>query len=275
MKVTYLGVAASPANELLADQLRLGKGTGLVVDFVEEDSPAAKAGIKPHDVLLKLNDQILVNPPQLAVLVRLQKPGDKVTLTLVREAKEQKVTAELTETERMVGGGLDDFFVRPVQPGTWLKMPDPWMTEPERRAAEDARAEAARRHLEEARRLGAIAPPGAAHVSVSAAMSDGEHNLTLTITDGEKHLVAKDKDGKVVFEGPVRTDEQRAKMPPQIRKKLEKMEATTRFEVHTRFEGPDQVDEHLRGPIDEMRKHMERLNPAPAPIEPHRPEVAL
>lgn len=239
VKVAYLGVATSPAGDLLADQLKLGKGTGLTVDFVEEGSPAAKAGIRPHDILVKLNDQILINPPQLAVLVRLQKPGDKVTLTLIREAKEQKMTAELIEKERVIGGEeTGDAWIHfaPV-PGTALNLEsllESQQHEAQRlteRAKQEAEAARAKALAEYARRMGEMAAPGSASASASVSMSDGQHTLTLTIADGKKHFVAKDKDGKVLFDGPITTDEERAKVPPEIRKKLEKMEATTQINI--------------------------------------------
>ena len=279
-KVAYLGVATSPANELLADQLKLGKGTGLVIDFVEPDSPAAKAGIRPHDVLVKLGDQILVNPPQLQVLVRLQKPGDKVTLTLVREAKEQKVTAELIEKEQVIGGEQPmPFWIQNVQP---LRVPLNIQVEPqppqqkgmtEHRA--EIRREEAKRLAEQAKRFGEMAPPGSAHASVSASMADGEHTLTLTITDGRKVLVAKGKDGTVLFEGPVQTDEERAKVPPEILKKLEKMEATTHFEIHMKTEGPHQFQEQMRRHSEELPKQLERKAPNRPPAGPQGPPVAM
>jgi membrane-associated protease RseP (regulator of RpoE activity) len=279
-KVAYLGVATSPANELLADQLKLGKGTGLVIDFVEEGSPAAKAGIRPHDVLVRLGDQILVNPPQLQVLVRLQKPGDKVTLTLVREAKEQKVTAELIEKEQVIGGEQPmPFWIQNVQP---LRVPLNIQVEPqppeqkgmtEHRA--EIRREEAKRLAEQAKRFGEMAPPGTAHASVSASMADGEHTLTLTITDGKKVLVAKDKDGAVLFEGPVQTDEERAKVPPEVLKKLEKMEATTHFEIHMKTEGPHQQQEQIRRQGEELLKQLERKAPNHPPAGPQAPPMAM
>ena len=47
---------------------------GLVVEFVADKSPATEAGLKPEDVLEKLNDQLLVNSEQLAVLVIFERP---------------------------------------------------------------------------------------------------------------------------------------------------------------------------------------------------------
>ena len=53
-------------------------GVGLLVNHVVPGSPAKLAGIEKHDVLHRLDDQYLINPPQLAVLIRTREPGDTV-----------------------------------------------------------------------------------------------------------------------------------------------------------------------------------------------------
>jgi hypothetical protein len=49
--------------------------------------------------------------------------------------------------------------------------------------------------------------------------------MTLSVRDGHKHLTAVDRDGNVVFNGPVDTDEQRQAMPEGLRTKLERLES--------------------------------------------------
>src|SRR5262245_32192836 len=56
--VTYLGVDTSQVPTVVSDQLGLAKGFGLVVDYVEPNSPAATAGVQQNDILKMLNDQI-------------------------------------------------------------------------------------------------------------------------------------------------------------------------------------------------------------------------
>src|SRR5581483_12087828 len=73
--VAFIGVETSPVTPALTAQLALPEGTGLVVEQVVPDSPAA-ASIKPNDILLKLDDQWLIDPWQFAVLVRQHKAGD-------------------------------------------------------------------------------------------------------------------------------------------------------------------------------------------------------
>ena len=100
-RAAYLGIATAPATPVLRKHLKLPEGVGLVVDFVEPGSPAAVAGIQPHDVAHRLNDQILVNPQQLAVLVRTFEPGTAVTLRVFRGGK--PIDGRVTLGEREVG----------------------------------------------------------------------------------------------------------------------------------------------------------------------------
>lgn len=92
---TYLGISTSPPPTALAQQLKLPAERCLMIDSVEADSPAAAADLKAFDVLEKLDDQLIVNSDQLTVLVRMRKPGDDVTLTLVREGKRLKAPVKL------------------------------------------------------------------------------------------------------------------------------------------------------------------------------------
>ncbi|MEZ0389113.1 MAG: PDZ domain-containing protein, partial [Verrucomicrobium sp.] len=76
-------------------QLPLPAGTGLLVRSVVPDSPAAKAGLQKNDVLVRLDDQILVNSSQLRTLVSTRKDGDAVKLALLRQGKEVVSEAKL------------------------------------------------------------------------------------------------------------------------------------------------------------------------------------
>src|SRR6266581_8510092 len=88
--MTFLGVETSQVPSVVSEQLGLPKGFGLVVDYVVPDSPSAAAGIQQNDILKMLNDQILLEPSQLAKLVRSYSEGTTVTLTILRKGKEEK-----------------------------------------------------------------------------------------------------------------------------------------------------------------------------------------
>ncbi|HNQ87448.1 MAG TPA: PDZ domain-containing protein [Verrucomicrobiota bacterium] len=98
-KVAHLGIAVGPLDDTLREQLKLGRGMGLRVERVLDDSPAGKAGVKIHDVLQKLEDQILFNAAQLTALVRSHEPGDKVALGLIRQGEPCTLEVTLGETE--------------------------------------------------------------------------------------------------------------------------------------------------------------------------------
>jgi hypothetical protein len=84
-KTAYLGIGVESPGEALRSQLSLPDGAGLVVNYVAQDGPS-KNNVQVHDVLQKFDDQILVNAEQLVTLVHMHKPGDSVTLTLLRKA---------------------------------------------------------------------------------------------------------------------------------------------------------------------------------------------
>ena len=80
------GIVAGPADASLRAQLKLPRQQGLVVSQVTPKSPAAEAGIRPHDVLLKINDKRLENWSGLQT--ELRQAGNKsVQIELVREGE--------------------------------------------------------------------------------------------------------------------------------------------------------------------------------------------
>ena len=74
---------------------------GVEVQDVTEGSAAEKAGIKEEDIITKIDDKSIANPDELSAAIKAHKPGEKVTVTYLRDKKEQKVTAELTKWKGM------------------------------------------------------------------------------------------------------------------------------------------------------------------------------
>ena len=103
--MTFLGVALDESAGESAAKLPIEAGVGLRVTSVTKDSPAAKAGVQENDILVRLDDQILVTPQQLIVLVRNRKPGDTVRLTYFREDGKYEAEAILGETDARELGG--------------------------------------------------------------------------------------------------------------------------------------------------------------------------
>ena len=68
---------------------------GAEVQSVTEGSAAEKAGLKKGDIIKTVGDAKIETPNDLSEVIRDHKPGDKVSITFLRDKKEQKVTAEL------------------------------------------------------------------------------------------------------------------------------------------------------------------------------------
>ena len=101
---TLFGVSSDELSEELAAQLPVARGTGVIIRHVVENSPAAKAGVQKHDILLKLDEQIITDGRQLQKLVRAKKAGDVVEITFLRKGQEQKLKATLEESMQPDGG---------------------------------------------------------------------------------------------------------------------------------------------------------------------------
>jgi membrane-associated protease RseP (regulator of RpoE activity) len=103
---TWLGVVLNELSPAVASQLPVDPGTGLIVEHVTPDSPAAKAGLQKHDVLVRLGDQVLIAAKQFQTLVANRKPGDTVEIAFLRKGQRQTTTA--TIATHQPGDGLGD-----------------------------------------------------------------------------------------------------------------------------------------------------------------------
>ena len=72
-----------------------GTEPGVLVGEVQEGLPAAKAGLKSGDRMIKWNDKDLTDVESWMPLLAEHKPGDKVSIIYVRDGKEVTAIAEL------------------------------------------------------------------------------------------------------------------------------------------------------------------------------------
>lgn len=74
-----------------------GAKQGALIAEVRSGSPAAKAGLKKGDRIVAIDGYEVKRMTELAAAIRKHKPGDKVTLTIVRQGKESKIPVTLGE----------------------------------------------------------------------------------------------------------------------------------------------------------------------------------
>lgn len=68
---------------------------GAKVTEVTDNSGAEKAGLKKDDIITKINDDKVSSPEDLTKAIGKYKPEEKVTVSIRRDGKEQKLTATL------------------------------------------------------------------------------------------------------------------------------------------------------------------------------------
>ncbi|MCE5269096.1 MAG: PDZ domain-containing protein [Planctomycetaceae bacterium] len=109
----WLGIECLPAPRPLRAQLNLSEKQGLLVIAVVPESPAAKAGVKEHDVLVRVGDKPLGDVRDLVQAVEAAKET-KLKIELIRGGKPQ--TVEATPRKRTEVSGQT---VPPPEAGDW------------------------------------------------------------------------------------------------------------------------------------------------------------
>jgi serine protease Do len=82
-----LGVEIGDVTPVIAKQFGLPSTEGVIVDSVQPNSPAAKAGIKQGDIILKFNGQPVSSMENLVLQVTQVQPGTKVSVEIFRNGK--------------------------------------------------------------------------------------------------------------------------------------------------------------------------------------------
>lgn len=111
----FLGVGFSPVNEAVMEMLKLPDQGGAVVTGVTPNSAAAKAGLKRYDVITAVNGKKLTDAAQFPVAIAQQRPKSKITLTIIRDAKQKTIEAVLDENPmRLASISRDDESIKPA-----------------------------------------------------------------------------------------------------------------------------------------------------------------
>ena len=106
-----LGIAGTEVSKFIDDQKDKGKsvdlGTmeGIYVDEVSADGSAAEAGLEKGDVITAVDSKPVVKMGELQTIINSHRPGDKVTITILRNKKKESKTVTLRNkqgtTERL------------------------------------------------------------------------------------------------------------------------------------------------------------------------------
>ncbi|MGR3303239.1 MAG: trypsin-like peptidase domain-containing protein [Candidatus Scalindua sp.] len=106
----WLGVTAQPITAQLKEALGLKSNLGGLVSNIEPNSPAANAGIKSGDVIIKYNGEEIKNLLHLRSLVARTDINEEVKMTVIRDDKELTLNTTILESPKTSDGSKKDLF---------------------------------------------------------------------------------------------------------------------------------------------------------------------
>ncbi len=195
-----LGLTLSRASAVLRQQLAVKRGAGLVVEAVAPGSLAARAGFAQHDVLVKLDDQLLLLPEQLDALLAAAEKDVRLDCTVLRAGCE--VVIPLAQGGVVTAGPVHGS----VGPGL----------RPTASSLALVQQPVVRTKAVDADRLLRLADE-------TLVRQDADYQIRLTSGE-ETTLVVSDPQGRVVFNDSIDTPERRSRMPPVIQARVAEME---------------------------------------------------
>ncbi len=90
-RALYVGADVNPVRTQLADYFGVKSGTGLLVESVDDPSPASRAGLKAGDVVVKVESQQMTSKNDWLKAIRNHR-GQPVQVTVMRNKQEQILT---------------------------------------------------------------------------------------------------------------------------------------------------------------------------------------
>jgi serine protease Do len=94
-----IGVQIDQVSKEVAESIGLGVAKGALVRGVEPNSPAAKAGVEPGDIILKFDGRDIEKSVDLPRLVGNTKPGTRSNVTVFRRGGQRELSITIAELE--------------------------------------------------------------------------------------------------------------------------------------------------------------------------------
>jgi serine protease Do len=94
-----IGVQIGPVTKEVAESIGLGTPRGALVQMVEKDGPADKAGIEAGDIILKADGRAVEKSADLPRIIGATKPGTKTAVQVFRKGNTRDLTLTVVELE--------------------------------------------------------------------------------------------------------------------------------------------------------------------------------
>jgi serine protease Do len=96
------GVLAQNLSPELADALKTKSNKGVVVTQVVPNSPAAKSGVKPKDIILEVNGVPVNSAAQLRIIFGIMRPGTKTTALVLQNTQKKTLKVVVGDPKTML-----------------------------------------------------------------------------------------------------------------------------------------------------------------------------
>lgn len=104
----YLGIYGADIDRTMARALGLDNSQGIVINSIENNTPAERAGLQEGDVIKTLNDKPIGSYDSFRTTIATSEPGDNITLGIVRDGEPQEVEVTLGELDREQNASVQD-----------------------------------------------------------------------------------------------------------------------------------------------------------------------
>jgi predicted metalloprotease with PDZ domain len=115
----WLGVSTADITPEEAAGLRLGKPGGAKVVSVAKGSPLGEMGVKPGDVIVKLDGRVVTDSHTLDTTLAGKQPGTQVMLSYVRDGNTRYLAIKLGQRPE-TGGGQKEADTEPATAGNMI-----------------------------------------------------------------------------------------------------------------------------------------------------------
>jgi serine protease Do len=92
----HMGLFQTETNRAMLGVTTDKHDAGAEINSITKESAAEKMGLKEGDIITKVDDKKISSPEDLSAAIKAHKPGDKVSVSYLRDNKEQKGTTELS-----------------------------------------------------------------------------------------------------------------------------------------------------------------------------------
>ncbi len=249
----YLGINVSGIPDMLGVHIDVPAGQGVLVRVVAPDSAADEAGMRVHDVILKVAGEAVASHQDVSRIVAGHQAGETVELEFLRKGERQVVEAVLDARPAAPmaaqprgrdahGLGMNEMFFEDLPQDQAARIRD--MVERNLRALREpgglmedelfndafrGMQDQMRQLLEDPEQFAPLDGDGRGfgnirmNAGTTVRLMDAEGSVELKAVEDSKEVTVRDLDNEIIWTGPWDTDQDKAAAPDDVRERIERL----------------------------------------------------